>query len=107
MRDKNEETNEQLIFVFSKNILSKLETKHGQITQEDVKECFDNNDDRVLEDTREKNKTLPPTQWFISENNNGRRIKVCFIYRENVNKIYIKTAYEPNNEEIRIFNKYA
>ncbi len=102
-----EEIEPPLNFVFSKKVLEKLEEKHCGITKTDVLECFDNSDGRALEDTREEHITVPPTQWFISETNRGKRLKVCFVYVEEENTVYIKTAFEPNDTEIYIFEKYA
>lgn len=48
----------------------------------------------------------PPTLWFIAETNQGRALKVVFI--ELQNGIYeIKTAYEPNKTEVKIYEDYA
>ena len=102
-----EETDPVLTFVFSKKILEKLQDKHDGVTKSEVIECFDNSDDRSLEDNREEHKTIPPTQWFISETNRGRQLKICFVFDEEENIVYVKTAYEPNSEEIMIFEKYA
>jgi hypothetical protein len=59
-----------------------------------------------LIDTREEHKTEPPTQWFISGTNKQRQLKVVFI-RTSRTEIEIKTAYEPNPEEVMIYNKIA
>lgn len=55
-----------LEFHFSTQILQKLDEKHG-VTIEEVYEAFDNSDGRTLIDTREKHKSNPPTEWFISQ----------------------------------------
>jgi hypothetical protein len=67
--------------------------------------CFENKYGGLLEDTREKHATTPLTRWFISETNQRRRLKICFIPYPT--ELHIKSAYEPNAEEIRIYNKYA
>lgn len=102
-----EDNEPPLSFVFSDKILEKLHNKHDGVTQTEVLECFDNSDGRLLEDTREEHKTVPPTQWFISETNRGKKLKVCFVYDEKTNKVHIKTAFKPNDIEIYIFEKYA
>ncbi|GAG92454.1 unnamed protein product, partial [marine sediment metagenome] len=43
--------------------------------------------------------------WFISETDKQRILKVVFIRTES--QIIIKTAYDPNAEELRIYRKYA
>ena len=60
----------------------------------------------LLEDTRENNKTQPPTRWFIAETDHGRLLKVVFVRRDD-GYIYLKTAYEPNEVEVNIYEKYA
>lgn len=86
-------------------IAKKLYEKHS-VTIDEVEECFYNRIKGLLEDTRERHKTNPPTMWFIAETNEERSLKVIFI--ELANGTYeIKTAYEPNEEEVRIYEKYA
>ena len=104
--DRVSETNEfddELNFVFSPRLLEKLDGKHG-VTKEEVIECiYNSDDDNDLEDTREKHKTTPPTQWCLAYTNKGRLLKIVFVYREENETFYIKTAYEPNDDERRIF----
>lgn len=45
-----------------------------------------------------------PTEWFIAETNMGVLLNVCFIEKDGI--IYIRTAYRPNDEEIRTYQKY-
>jgi hypothetical protein len=76
------------------------------LQKDKVEECFYNRIKGLLEDTREQYKTNPPTMWFIAETNEGRSLKVVFI--ELLNGTYeIKTAYEPNEDEVKIYEKYA
>ncbi|MEJ2911873.1 ADP-ribosyl-(dinitrogen reductase) hydrolase [Pseudoalteromonas sp. C12FD-1] len=86
------------------SVRMKLKNKHN-VSIYEVEECFSNREGSFLEDTREKNKTNPPTNWFIAETDYGRKLKVVFIELED--RIELKTAYEPNQEEIRIYQKYA
>ena len=67
--------------------------------------CFENRYGGLLEDTREEHATMPLTRWFIAETNESRCLKICFIPYET--ELHIKSAYEPNPEEIRIYYKYA
>jgi hypothetical protein len=59
-----------------------------------------------LEDTRLDHKATPPTFWFIAETDHGRLLKVVFIELDN-GAYKIKTAYQPNTNEINIYEKYA
>ena len=94
--------------VISAKIAAKLLEKH-QVSPKEVSQCFVNRNGGLLEDDREDNQTDPPTQWFIAETNQGRRLKVVFVQRQNELglKIYLRTAYEPNAEEIRIYGKFG
>lgn len=49
--------------------------------------------------------TNPVTRWFIAETDLGRKLKVA--YMATTDGVVIKTAYDPNKEEIRIYNKFA
>ncbi len=89
----------------SKRIEEKLWEKHGVVITE-VYECFLNRTKGLLEDTRVDHKTNPPTRWFIAETDHGRLLKIVFI--ELFNGAYeIKTAYEPNDNEVKIYEQYA
>jgi hypothetical protein len=58
-----------------------------------------------LEDTRLDHKTEPPTLWFIAKTDELRLLKVVFM--ELNGQYEIKTAYEPNENEVKIYEKYA
>lgn len=88
-------------FVISEKIRAKLLEKHG-VSNEEVLECFTNRESGFLIDTREDHLTDPPTQWFIAETNYGRRLKVCFVFKQG--NVYIKTAYSPNAREESIYS---
>lgn len=90
---------------FSKGIVLKLLRKH-RVTTMEVAECFANREKGFLEDAREQHKTIPPTQWFIAKAEHGRLLKVVFIML-NDGTTEIKTAYEPNEKEVKIYEKYA
>jgi uncharacterized DUF497 family protein len=89
-------------------VLAKLAGKHG-VAASEVQECFLNRDGGFLEDTREQHRSVPPTQWFIAATNESRMLKVVFMLRRTgrVARCEIRTAYEPNAEEVRIYRKYG
>ncbi len=84
-------------------IRQKLASKHG-VNEDDIRECFANltRQHKFLLDTREDHQTDPPTRWFISETDFGRQLKIVFMVDEN-KSVIIKSAFEPNDEEIRIY----
>jgi uncharacterized DUF497 family protein len=92
----------------SQRVAEKLLEKHG-VEPKEVQQCFENRTGGFLEDTREQHQTDPPTQWFIGETNSGRKLKVVFIQRQTAvgPQLDIRTAYEPNAEEIRIYEKFG
>ena len=86
-------------------ILQKLLEKH-QVCFEEIEQCFLNREKGFLYDIRLDHKTNPPTQWFIAETDCGRTLKIVFI--KLFNGMYeIKTAYEPNKTEVRIYENKA
>lgn len=92
-------------FKISKRIIEKLEKKH-KVSVAEIWECFLNRTQGLLEDTRLDHRTSPPTLWFIAETDHGRLLKIVFI--ELTDGTYeIKTAYEPNDNEVKIYERYA
>jgi hypothetical protein len=92
----------------TERVLEKLTTRH-RVTADEVRQCFENRDSGLLEDDREEHRTEPPTQWFIAETNQCRKLKVIFIQRQHrgVVRVDVRSAYEPNDEELRIYEKYG
>ncbi len=87
----------------SEAVQIKLVTRH-KVSEAEIHEAFANRDGGILGDTRAENRTIPPTLWFIAETFKGRLLKIVFI--QDGESTIIKTAYEPNREEIRIYDKY-
>ena len=90
--------------VISNKIRDKLLHKHN-VTPEEVEQCFANVNGEYILDVREEHRTDEPTYWFIAETNYGRRLKVVFV-REH-GKIYIRTAFEPNQATIANYLKHG
>ncbi len=88
----------------SEAVLGKLTDKHN-VSYLEIKQCFINIDGGFLEDSRDDHATRPITEWFIAETHKGRKLKICFV--QVGTEINIKTAFEPNAEESRIYEKYA
>lgn len=85
-------------------ILQKLQRSHGVVRNE-VEQCFLNRSGKLLTDNRELRKTNPPTLWFIAKTNQHRLLKVVYIQKGMI--VELKTAYEPNADELRIYAKYG
>lgn len=89
----------------SQRILTKLKERHC-VKIAEIMECFLNRAGGFLEDTRLDHKTEPPTLWFIGKTDALRLLKIVFI-ELNDGQYEIKTAYEPNQVEVKIYEKYA
>lgn len=90
--------------VIAGRIRVKLRNKH-KVSPEEVEQCFSNRLGGFLEDTREQHRTSPPTQWFIAETDSGRKLKIVFV--NDGHELQIKTAYEPNQNEVKIYERYS
>lgn len=91
--------------IISAAIRQKLLKKQPPVNEDDIMQCFSNRSGKFLEDDREEHRTDPPTKWFISETDYGVRLKVVFIYRAGKG-VFIRSAYSPNSDEIRIYEKF-
>lgn len=87
--------------IVSKRIAEKLAAKSPPVTPREVEQCFENRTGKLLLDTREQHQTDPPTLWFIAETNNRRLLKVVLIIKSD--GVHIKSAYDPNEDEKRIY----
>lgn len=86
--------------VISPKVRSKLTSKH-RVSEQEIREAFVDQPDYVLLDEREEHASDPPTFWFIASTYSGRLLKVCYI--ETDKDVIVRTAYEPNEVERRIF----
>ena len=59
----------------------------------------------IFVDDREKNKTNPPTVWFIGATFEGRLLKVVIIPYPKKGIAILRTAYEPSDLELEIYEK--
>ncbi len=90
--------------VISAKILEKLAEKHG-VAEREVSQAFQNRTGHLLKDSREEHQTDPPTMWFIAPTNRRRLLKVCFVQR--YGNSFVRTAYEPNQDELRVYRSYG
>lgn len=90
--------------VVSEAVRTKLQKKH-QVTLREVEHCFMNREGRLLYDNRALTKTNPPTLWFIAQTNQNRKLKIVYIQKGL--QVILKTAYEPNEEELAIYERFG
>jgi hypothetical protein len=91
--------------IISTAVREKLANKTPPVTESEIVQCFANRVAKDLIDTRANNLTNPLTRWFIAETDYGRELKVA--YMPMPQGIVIKSAYDPNDEERRIYKKVA
>lgn len=90
--------------VVSEAVKTKLQKKH-QVTLSEVEHCFLNREGRLLYDNRALTKTNPPTLWFIAKTNQNRKLKIAYIQKGD--QVTLKTAYEPNDAELAIYERFG
>lgn len=90
--------------VVSEAVKTKLQKKH-QVTLREVEHCFMNRVGRLLYDNRALTKTNPPTLWFIALTNQNRKLKIAYIQKGS--QVILKTAYEPNEVELEIYERFG
>jgi hypothetical protein len=93
-----------MAIIISQKICDKIATKHN-VTADEVSQCFANRRGRFLIDTREEHASDPPTQWFISETDYGRMLKVIFVPKDG--NVYLRSAFAPAASELSIYNKHG
>lgn len=91
--------------VISLKIEEKLSKKNPPVSRREVEQCFENIHGGLLTDEREVHKTDPPTLWFIAKTNANRELKIVYVQKGGI--VYLKSAFDPDDEERRIYQKYA
>ena len=89
----------------SSGIRAKLGRKVPPVDEDEIAQCFANKCGVNLIDDREDNQTDPPTLWFIAETDRGRLLKIVYVFRNGL--CHLKTAYDPNQQEIAIYEKFG
>lgn len=82
--------------IISPKVRAKLAAKVPPVTQNEIEQCFAN---------RAEHASDPQTHWFIAETRLRRKLKVVFIPR--LPDVVIRTAYDPNSTEMKIYDRYA
>jgi hypothetical protein len=96
-----------MALIISLGVRAKLADPTHNVTEEEVEQCFANRSARVCLDSRPQHQSALPTQWFVSETDYGRRLKIVYVHDTQSGNIEIKSAYIANDEVTRIYNKYA
>ena len=94
-----------MALIISRKVMAKLASKDPPVSKEEIEQCFVNRTGGYLMDLREEHASDPPTRWFIAETHFGRKLKVAFIPTDE--DIVIRSAFEPNAQEISIYLKFG
>lgn len=94
-----------MALIISPKVRTKLANKKPPVTKEEIAQCFVNRTGKYLLDIREEHASDPPTRWFIAETHFGRKLKIAFILKGA--DITIRTAFDPNADELFIYHKYG
>lgn len=86
----------------SKAVENKIEEFHG-VSLIEAEEAFFNFNGKMLEDDRKQHRTKPPTYWFLSETFDGRLLKLVVKIDSTNDVAFLRTAYEPSQEEINFY----
>lgn len=85
-------------------ILDKLKNKHG-VSTSDVEQAFLNRTGSLAKEMRPQNQSVEDRFWFISTTDVGRELKVVFLIDADENVPIIITAYEPDDDEVNLYEK--
>ena len=59
----------------------------------------------LAKETRPQNQGDEDRFWFISTTDKGRELKVVFIIDNDENAPVVITVYEPNDDEVKLYEK--
>lgn len=90
--------------IVSATVLTKMRDKHG-VSLREVEQCFENQCGLYLEDDREDHQTDPASLWFVAPTNQGRMLKVIFMFLEG--SIHIKSAFEGDLAAQAIYDRHG
>lgn len=88
--------------IISTGVRIKIANKTPPVTENEIVQCFANRTHKDLLDVRAEHLTNPTTRWFIAETDFGRKLKIAFM--PTVDGIVIKSAYDANAIELRIYS---
>lgn len=88
----------------SDEVKEKIEVTHG-VTFLEAEEAFNNFSGFPLKDMRARHRSRPTTLWILSETYDGRLLKVVFVPFSDDGYAVLRTAYEPDDTEIDLWNE--
>lgn len=97
-----------MALIISQAIEAKIgDDTHGNVSREEVDECFENHDGRYCEENRPEHKDSDgvPSLWFVGETNHRRKLKIMFVRRDR--DIYLKSAYPATTKVCEIYKRFC
>jgi len=85
-------------------ILEKLKNKHD-VSAGEIEEAFLNRHGSLAKEVRPRNQGTEDRFWFVSATDQGRELKVVFFIDAEENQPVVITAYEPNDDEVNLYEK--
>ena len=90
--------------VASEVVIDKILSIH-QVEFIEAEEAFNSFNGFPLEDKRAIHRSKPSTLWCLSETYDGRLLKLVFVPFIEENIAVLRTAYEPDDVEIALWNE--
>lgn len=97
-----------MALIISKSVAEKIANDdHGNITEKDVRECFENHCGRYAYDKRPQHldRHGNPSPWFVAETNHRRKLKIMFV-REG-SDVELKSAYPATSQVEDLYRRIA
>ena len=93
-----------MLLIATEKIKSKIQAEHN-VSFLEAEEAFNNFAGYPLIDKRVRHKSKPVTVWCLSETYDGRLLKLVFIPFVERNIAVLRTAYEPDDFEVELWNE--
>ena len=85
-------------------ILEKLRIKHD-VSIEEVEQAFLNRTGKLAKEVRTRHQGDEQRWWFVSTTDMGRELKVVFFKDDDCKIPVIVTAFEPSDDEVKLYEK--
>lgn len=89
--------------IASKAVQEKIYSYHD-VEMLEAEEAFNSFAGYPLQDSRARHKTKPETMWFLAETYDGRLLKIVYIPHPEQHIAVLRTAYEPDDDEVDLWN---
>lgn len=94
-----------MFLVASDSVIKKMKTIHNVDFMEVEEAFYNHGNDPVLIDDREENRSDPKTIWFIDKTARGKVLKVVIVPYVEEGFAVVRTAYEPDELEVMVYEK--